>query len=71
MNEVFIFKKMKNVAYLLLFKTYFVDGGSYFKMYFHRRPPDWKPLSLEENSKTNLEVQGPLGDEGTFQECRK
>ena len=47
---------------------YFVLG-SFFKMYFRRRPPDRQPSG--ENPRTHLEVQGPLGDEVTFQECRK
>ena len=29
-----------------------------------------QPLAFEENSMTNLEVQGPLDDDVTFQECR-
>ena len=40
--------------------------GSTFKMYFRRRPPDRKPLVFEETSRTNLEVQRPFGNEGTF-----
>ena len=46
-------------------------GGSFFKMYFRRRPPDRQPLALGGNPRTHLEVQGPLGDEVTFQECQK
>ena len=42
------------------------NGWSFFKMYFRRRPPDRKPLAFEENPRTNLEIQGPLCDEGTF-----
>jgi hypothetical protein len=49
------------------------EGGevSFSKMYFRRRPPDRQPLAFEKNPRTNLEVQGPLGDDVTFQECQK
>ena len=39
-------------------------------MYFCWRPPGWQPLAFDENPRTNLEVQGPFGDDVTFQECR-
>ena len=45
--------------------------GSFSKMYFRRRPPDQQPLAFKETPRTNLEVQGPFGDDVTFQECRK
>ena len=40
-------------------------------MYFRQRPPDRQPLAFEENSRTNLEVQRPFGEDMTFQEYRK
>ena len=54
-------------------RTYslFFGGGSFFKLYFRRRQPDRQPLALEWKSTTNLEVQGPFGDEGTFQKIQK
>ena len=52
-------------------KLLFVGGGAFFKMNVRRRPPDRQPLAFEENPRTNLEVQGPFGDDVTFQECRK
>ena len=46
-------------------------GGAFFKMCFRRWPPDRKPLAFEENPRTNLEVQGPFGDEVTYPKFKK
>ena len=46
-------------------------GGSVFKVDFRRRPFNQKSLVFRENPRTHLEVHGPFGDEGTFQECEK
>ena len=40
-------------------------------MYFRRRPPDRQPLALGRNSRTNLEVRGPFGDEVTYPKFQK
>ena len=45
--------------------------GSFFKMYFRRRPPDRQPLAFGGNPRTHLEVQGPLGDEVTYPRMSK
>jgi len=50
---------------------YFVLGGAFFKMGFHRMPFHQKPLGFRKNPRTHLDVQGSFGDEGTFQECEQ